>query len=252
MGQQLAFVNLGIHGRPSGGLDGRNGPCIRQVDSNGRKVEIQALPQWRNCSAGRDLASCELMMRGDFDFEQLWPELSSDEQVIARGGVGDAVEHGAAFVQFAFVDDGAEVDESENFSRVRRDARDVVGLPDVGVDFAVDVFQFVQILDGAAVGVDYLEAANHAKRLRIEKAERRSSVAHDELRGVVRQSPTLALVIEGALQRKAETVVDQRFVGGPRQLDQRAAPVSEAFAEIFRGQVVLLQNVSRSEIDQAH
>ena len=85
--------------------------------------------------------------RDDFDFEELGPELAGDEEAVVRGVVSDAVEHGFRIGDFAGLQQAGEIDPAEDLAGCRRDARDAVGVPDVCVDLAVDVFELVELVD---------------------------------------------------------------------------------------------------------
>ena len=63
------------------------------------------------------------------------------------------------------------------------------------------------------------------ERFGIEKAQVGAAIAHDQLRCIVSQAPSFALVGDGSLRREAEAVINKGFVGSPGQLNQGAAPV---------------------------
>ena len=46
-------------------------------------------------------------------------------------------------------EDAGEVDPGEDFAGLGGDAGDAVGVPDIGVDFTLDVFELVELGDGA-------------------------------------------------------------------------------------------------------
>jgi hypothetical protein len=190
-------------------------------------------------------------MISDFDLEQLGPQLAGDEEPVALDVVGDAVQDGAFAVEFALVDDALQIDSSQDLPGVRGNAHNVVCLPDIGINFICYPFEFIEVFDWPARLVRDSQAANGMERLGIEKSQVGGAVAHDQLSWVVGQAPTFAFVGHGLLRREAEAVVNKGFVGGPGQLNQRAAPVRQALAEDVRREIVFLQNVSSRKIDHA-
>ena len=113
-------------------------------------------------SAGRKRLSRAQLQR---DLEQLRPVLAGDEQPVAGGVVGDAVEHvGLARRDVRTRQQARQVDPAHHMSAGRIDAGDQVGLPDVGVELALDPFQFVEVVDRAALVGD-VDAALFPERL---------------------------------------------------------------------------------------
>ena len=100
----------------------------------------------------------------------------------------------------------------------RSDPGDSVGLPDVRVDLAVDIFQFVQGLD-RKLPIMHGNAANFLKRRRIPASNLRRAVAHENLTAVVGESPAFARIIESPDLLKRVPVVDETSMGLPGQLD---------------------------------
>ena len=176
----------------------------------------------------------------DLDFEQFWPKLSPNKKPISGRVISNAVKNGARAFKFALVDDSAQVDPPEDLSGARRDANDSLSLPDIGVDLTVDVFQFVQIVDRPAGLIGNMDASCLAKRFRIEKAEIRSSLAHNQVCAIMSQTPSFARVCKRSQQREAEAIIDEALVSLPGQLNQVAAPIREPLAKILRGHVVFL------------
>ena len=56
---------------------------------------------------------------GDFDLEQLRPQLPGYEQPVSGRIVGDPVQHRAIAAQFALVDDPTQIKMAQNFPRTR-------------------------------------------------------------------------------------------------------------------------------------
>src|SRR5205809_1045978 len=79
------------------------------------------------------------------------------------------------------------------------------------------------------------EATPFGEGDRIEEAQRRGSVAHDQRRVVVREAPPFAAVVERPLRRERFAVVDEADVRLPRQLDQLRLPDGDPLTEILAG-----------------
>ena len=103
-------------------------------------------------------------------------------------------------------------------------------------------------LNRPARRVSNVNAPRFHERFRIEKAKISRSVAHNQPRAIVSQTPPFAFVGKRFEHREAETVVDKSLVCLPRQLNQVAAPIGEAFAKILGRQVMFLQNLPGGEI----
>src|ERR1035438_5093331 len=87
----------------------------------------------------------------EFDFEELGPAFAGDEEAIVLGVVGDAVEDIGLGRAIGGSEQTAAVDPADDLAGFGVDAGDAVGLPDVGVDFALHPFELVQFDDGAAL-----------------------------------------------------------------------------------------------------
>ena len=118
---------------------------------------------------------------------------------------------------------------------VRGEMRTILSvLPDIGVDLALYVLQFIQMLDGMAGLVDDMDWPGLPKRFSIQKAERRSSVAHDELLVIVSQAPASAFILEGPQLGEAEAAIDEP-VCDVQVSWTKCCPIREAFAKICAG-----------------
>ena len=163
------------------------------------------------------------------------------------GVVGNAVKHGFVVGVFTRRQQAGEVDPAEDFAGRGCDARDAIGMPDVGVDLAMDEFEFVELGDGFAVVLDG-DAAGFVKGGWGRRSGRCGAVAEDEVVCVVGKAP--AFVVDGERAQKAErgAVVDKRDVRLPGELDERRAPVGEAFGEVLAGHVVQLEDAAGLEV----
>ena len=86
--------------------------------------------------------------RDEFDLEDGGPFFAGDEEEVVLGVVGDAVEDGFVVEVEHGGEEAGEVDPGDDVAVAGRDAGDAVGVPDVGVDLVVDVFEFVEVGDG--------------------------------------------------------------------------------------------------------
>src|SRR5687768_5974370 len=97
-------------------------------------------------------------------------------------------------------------------------------MPDVGVHLVADELELVQIPHRHA-GVRDRDAPDLSKRVGLEKAQLRGSVAENESLSIARQPPALARIAQGSKLSEAGQVVDERDVRLPRQLHELVVPV---------------------------
>jgi hypothetical protein len=103
-------------------------------------------------------------MSHDPDFKQLWPQLSRDEESISCRVISNTVQNGIRARKLPFVDDVAQINPPDNLPSAWRNADDFIGLPNIGVDFPVNVFEFIQILNPLACLVGDVYAPRLSKR----------------------------------------------------------------------------------------
>ena len=101
------------------------------------------------------------------------PQLAGDEQAIAGGVVGDPVQHVGAGA-LGRRQQAGQIDPAGDAAVLRRDARDPLGLPDVGEDLPLHVFELVEPLD-RAVRVADRDAPGLLQRRGIDEAQLRAS-----------------------------------------------------------------------------
>src|SRR5437667_12489352 len=87
----------------------------------------------------------------DANLEQLRPPLPGDEEPVIHRVVGDAVED-IGVRALAWRQQAVEIDVAGDSPRVGRDARDVVGLPDVREDLSLRDLELVQTPQRRAAG----------------------------------------------------------------------------------------------------
>src|SRR5579863_2806945 len=86
------------------------------------------------------------------DLVDVWPEFARDIDEPGGGIEGDPVKYfGAAEFVAGFGGDGVEVEPADDLAGGGVDLEDIVGLPLVGIEIAVDQLQLVDIADGAVV-----------------------------------------------------------------------------------------------------
>src|SRR3954447_12620843 len=88
---------------------------------------------------GRELTAAS----DDLYLEQLRPPFAGDEETVVGRIVGNAVEHVCAGA-LGGRQQPAEIDVAGDLPARGRDARNIIGLPDVRKDLAFDEFQLVQ------------------------------------------------------------------------------------------------------------
>src|SRR5258708_6656015 len=186
----------------------------------------------------------------DLDFEDPRPELAGHEQAIAGGVVGNTIQDRVRRRAFGLREQSGEIDPPGHAAVLRRNPRDAIGLPDIGVDLPLDVLQLVQVLHRPASVVDD-DAAGLLERDGVDETQCafRLAIAHDHARAVVRDPPALALVIEGLPLLERGDVVDEADLRLPCDLDQRAVPVGDALAEILRAERLALNDLARFQLD---
>lgn len=170
-------------------------------------------------------------MRWPSDLEQSRPALAGDEQASARGVPGDAVEHaGGGAIRQGCAQPGG-IEHTQDFAALRVDAQNIVGVPDVGPDLAVDVFELVESVDRDTVVV-YPQAPNDGEIVGVEQAQGRAAVAHDQMRAVPGQPPALAGVVQPRHLFERIAVIDECDAGFPGQLVEAVIGERQAFAEV--------------------
>ena len=157
--------------------------------------------------------------------------------------VGDAVEHRLCIDALVVGQNAVQVDPAEELSIAGGDTGDAVVVPDIGVDFALDVLQLVELLDGSRAVVND-DVARFPERDGIAETQRAGAVAGDDGGFVVGHAPALAGVGELADGAEGEAVVDEAGVGLPGPLVEIGPPVDNALAEILRRDLVLLDRVA--------
>jgi len=159
---------------------------------------------------------------------------AGDEETVALSVVSDAIEHGFSVNLLVGGQEAGAVDPVEDVAVVGIDADDAVGVPDVGVDDAIDVFELVELVNEGGAVVDD-NVAGLGKVGGIAEAEGRGAVAGDELGSGAGDAPAFAVVVEGREGAEGGAIEDEAGVGLPGPFDEVGAEVDNAFAEVLRG-----------------
>lgn len=181
------------------------------------------------------------------DFEDFRPELASNEETVSGRVVRDAIENRFVARELIAGHESFEVNPAEDAAVRGRYTRDPIGMPDVGVDLAVNVFKLVELCDGLAVVGDG-KAANFLEGVGIEEAQNRAAVAEDERSGIVRETPAFTLVVEGAEEPEGQAIVNECGVRLPRELDECVLPIGKALPEVSIGIELHAKNSAGLEI----
>src|ERR1044072_6693650 len=84
----------------------------------------------------------------EFDFKKSRPKFSGHEQSIPCRIERDAVQPGSGTLHAAGGQQATQIDPSRNTAGLCIYCRNTIVVPDVSVDFTVDVLEFVQLFDG--------------------------------------------------------------------------------------------------------
>src|SRR3989338_7408486 len=155
------------------------------------------------------------------DLENIAPEFTGDKQSaiadVIGGLPGYAVEHSLGAAGGGVIGEQGEIDDACHRSALRIDADNLVGLPDVGLDFAVDVFEFVQIGDWISLPL-HVHRALHCECLGIKELQFGCAIAEDQMGAVPGQPPTLRRIIVRCDGLERLEIVHKDDVGLPGQL----------------------------------
>ncbi len=180
----------------------------------------------------------------------MWPAFSGHIEQPGGGIVGNAVEHVIRRAAGAIAIDAGKVDHADDLARVGIDAGDLFLAPDVGKNFAIYVFQLVELIDGFAIPRD-AERAGGFHGAGIDDANLGAAVAEEEKFPVIAQPPTLAGVGEIFFPIERLGVVDESGLVLPCQLIDEAMEHREAFAKIRALELLEDQRFARGRMDAA-
>src|SRR5262249_45340106 len=109
------------------------------------------------------------------------------------------------------------IDPGVHSPALRINARDAVGLPDVGVDLSLNVFELIEFVDLAPVVLDP-DNALHLEGVGVQEADLIRPVAHDQRTSIVREPPAFSRVIEPTDQVERVEVINESLLRLPSQL----------------------------------
>jgi len=104
------------------------------------------------------------------DLEYFWPKFAGYEETVVGRVIGDAIQYCFRVGDGAGKQQAGQIDPLQHISVRRRNDGDTVFVPDVGVDFPVDVFELVELIDGGAAVGD-VNAADFPKAGGVEEVE---------------------------------------------------------------------------------
>jgi len=182
------------------------------------------------------------------DLKELRPVLARHEEPVLYVVVGNTVEHIHGLQPILRAQEPSEVEPAHDLPGFRRDHRYAIRRPDVRVDRALDILQFVELRNGGAPISD-LELVDRLEAPGIQEIERRGPIAHDQVLSVVSNPPAFGRVAELAAKREALLIVDESEVRLVRKLDQRIVPEGDAFPEVLGRQLIFLQNAPRRQLN---
>ena len=189
-------------------------------------------------------------MRGfEADFEKFGPAFAGDEEAVAGGVVGDAVEDIGA-VAFPRREEAGEVDDAGDLAGLGIDADDVIRAPNVREDFAFDVFEFVEIHDRLAA-ICHANGVLGLQGFGIEETDLIGAVAHDERVAIGGKAPAFAGVGEFFFLVEGLEVVNETFLVLPGEVKDFAVEDGDAFAEILVGDADFFEDFAGFEFDFA-
>src|SRR5687767_6230988 len=103
------------------------------------------------------------------NLKKLWPQFPGNKEPVAGSIVSDSIQHAFLIGCPTRLTQPRKVDPSLDAPRVGVDARYALVVPNVGEDFAFDVFQFVKTVDHTAA-IQHVDGFSDGKRFRIKEA----------------------------------------------------------------------------------
>src|SRR5580700_8995688 len=118
-------------------------------------------------------------LQADFQLVDVWPKFTSDVDEARCGVKGDPVKYfGAGEFVAGFGGDGSQVEPADDFAGGGIDLENIVRLPLVGIEIAVDQLKLVDVAYRTVVVV-HREGLDDLKGVRIEIGDIAGPVAHD-------------------------------------------------------------------------
>src|ERR1019366_8916682 len=118
------------------------------------------------------------------------------------------------------------------------------------VDFALDPFELVQLVEQAAILGDG-DAAGFLEAFGVPETQFGGAIAHDDALAVGGESPAFARVREFAFGSEGGEIVDEALFGLPGQFQQAVLPYDDALAEILARDVAVLEHLAGLQLHLA-
>ena len=142
------------------------------------------------------------------------------------------------------------INPARDLARIELNDGNPILLPDVGIDFAIDVFEFVQLVYGSLT-VNYVNRPRNLKISRVNEPDATRSVAQYQRLPISRKSPTLAGVIKLPRAFERLGIVDKTHLMLPRELVNLPVQHRDAFREVRHRHVDFFQDFATFESDTA-
>src|SRR5260370_9092954 len=134
-------------------------------------------------------------LTGHFDFKHGRPLLSRNKQVIIPDVVRYTVEHRFVIDPLLSRKQPSKVDPRDHLPVLRRYTRNPIGVPDVSVDIALDIFEFVELVN-KFLSVPDDNVMSLIKGVRAAKAKDCGAVAGDKFVCGASHTPAFAIVVK--------------------------------------------------------
>ena len=170
----------------------------------------------------------------EFDLVQIRPLLAGDVNLLRGAVVGDTVRYiGGRVLRFNAVPYVGKIDLTHDRSTCGIDLENIGGLPLVGIDISVDVFELVEIVCEAA-GFRYSLRTKQAKGGRVVIIQVAGAVADDQVLPISGDTPTFRPDRKLLNQFEIREGIYKHHILLPGELIDRVAQYGDALAEVFR------------------
>ena len=147
---------------------------------------------------------------------------AGDEESVLFIIPGDPIEYGFVAAQLGKPGQTTQVDIGICLPGGRIYTQDKIGLPDIGPDFTIDIFQFIEITHRIAIEGNG-DFPLRDKIFRIDKLKRCRSIAEDKFGTIIGQPPAFGRVVMGGKLLETVATIDEDYVGLPSELSSTNA-----------------------------
>src|ERR1700756_2397145 len=200
--------------------------CLRSSPTRFRRT------QSRFC-ASRRIRPDELLRWNDLNLKQTWPQLPCHKQPVPHWIIRNSIQHSVVAANLNLRKNPRQIDPSQNLPRLRRNARNLVRHPHIGVNFPADILQLIQLLHRRSL-VRHTNAPHLRQRIRIQEMKRLAPVTQNQVLAVLRQSPSFPWIMKRPQQPETRPIVHERHMRFPRELDERIPPIRQPLSKILR------------------